>query len=329
MHESGARPGFVTGGKGTNVKQQESRFRVSDGCELQLYQWLPDAPSRGVIQIAHGMAEHGARYRRVAERLTDAGWEVWASDHRGHGLTAPSPEALGFVSEQGGWDRMVEDLKAIGDEIRAKYPRVPSILLGHSMGSFLTQTLMLRYPSMYDGFILSGSTAGGAPELPLAIGVARLERLRIGPKARSEVLRRLIFGLYNIYFEHRTPNDWLSRDHAEVDAYGADPLCGVPNSTQLWLDSLGALARLGRADWRVVPSDCPIYVFAGTSDPVGDFGRRVRKLVRSMRAAGLRNVTEKLYEKARHETFNETNRDEVIDDVVRWLDAQPWRAEPR
>jgi alpha-beta hydrolase superfamily lysophospholipase len=294
-------------------------LRADDGVEIAVYRWLPEGRTvRGIVQIAHGMAEHGARYARFAARLNRDGWAVYASDHRGHGNTAAHGNSLGYFADEDGWARVVGDLRTVAAHARGEHPRVPLVLFAHSMGSYVAQSLVLAYPRVLDGLILSGTSIGGGALVRAGVLVAKLERLRQGKHGTSALLARMSFGKFNDGFEGRTAFDWLSRDQREVDKYVADPKCGFPCANQLWVDLLGGVAELGRADWSRLPRDLPVLVFAGELDPVGDRGKGVRKLVAAMRAAHL-SVTDRLYPQGRHEMLNETNRDDVENDVATWL----------
>ena len=292
--------------------------RAEDGVDIAVRHWLPTDDVRGVVQIAHGMAEHCARYARFAARLNRDGWAVYASDHRGHGDTAKDAQSLGHFADENGWARGIADLRAVASHARREHPGVPLVLFAHSMGSYFAQSLVLAYPRELDGLILSGTNAGGGALVRVGKQVAKLECLRLGKRGKSTLLAKMSFGQFNRGFEERTAFDWLSRDQREVDAYVADPRCGFPCTNQLWVDLLGAVSELGRADWSRLPRELPILVFAGDLDPVGDRGKGVRKLVAAMRAAGLR-VTDRLYPEGRHEMLNETNREEVENDVAAWL----------
>ncbi len=273
------------------------------------------------MQIAHGVAEHGGRYARLAGVLTAAGYAVYAGDHRGHGLTARTPEDLGFFAERDGWRRCVADLWQLNRRIAAELPGLPIVLIGHSMGSFMVHQFISEHGGALAGVVLSG-TAGGLPAGAAIVRVlARLERLRLGPRGKSELLSRLTFGAFNKPFEPaRTAFDWLSRDEAEVDKYVADPLCAFPLSVQLTIDVLDAIGTVtSTVRQSCVPKDLPVHVIAGTRDPVGENTRSVAKLLDAYRSAGLERVTHRFYPEVRHELFNELNRSEVTDDVLAWL----------
>ncbi len=296
-------------------------LRAEDGASLFVRRWLPEGPIRGIVQIAHGMAEHGARYGGFAQRLAEGGWAVYASDHRGHGQTAPSEQELGHFADDDGWRRVTGDLRQVAEHARRQHAGLPFVLFGHSMGSFMTQWLVHRHPQDVDAVILSGSNIGGGALVRAGKQIAKVERLRLGKRGRSALLASMSFGAFNRGFENRTGFEWLSRDPAEVDLYVADPRCGFEVTTQLWIDLLGALEEIGRADWSRLPKTLPILVFSGALDPVSDRGKGIRALVETMRRAGLARVSETLYPEGRHEMLHDTNRSEVEADVLRWLEA--------
>jgi len=300
-------------------------FKAEDQKELFVYRWLPDegVPRKAFVHIAHGMAEHAGRYARVAGALVAAGYAVYANDHRGHGKTAASADELGWMGA-GGFRRAMWDLEQLLVFEKAENPGLPAVLFGHSMGSYLTQLFMIEAGSSIRAAVLSGSA--GKPNLIASAGrlVARVERLRFGPKGKSPLLKALSFDAFNKPFQpSRTECDWLSRDPAEVDAYLADPLCGFPVSTQLWVELLDTLADIARPDRQArVPRDLPVYVFSGGEDPVSERTRSLEQLLGAYGRAGVGDVAHKFYPGARHETLNETNRDEVTADLIAWLDGR-------
>lgn len=300
---------------------RQSTFSLSraDGHAIFTRLWRPDAAPRAVVQIVHGLAEHSARYRRLAEALTRHGYAVYAHDHRGHGPNCP-PADLGFFAERDGWRKLLDDTEAVAERIAANHPGLPRAFLGHSMGSFLGQTYIAEHGDALAAAVLSGSS--GPPPAILAVGrrLVAFERWRLGPRGKSPLVQALLFGAQNKPFRPaRTPYDWLSRDAAEVDKYIADPLCGFALTDQLAADLVGALADLASPALAArIPKTLPIYVFSGARDPVG---AKLQGLLDVYRAAGL-DVTAKIYPDARHETLNEINRDEVTRDLISWLDAR-------
>lgn len=299
---------------------QDSSFTAFDGARLHVYRW-PDAtsPIRGVVAIAHGMAEHAARYDAFARHLNSRGYIVEAHDHRGHGRTAPNAEALGFFAAKDGWSRVVADLIERLADMRKRYPDDRLVLFGHSMGSFMSQQIMFQAPQGIDAVVLSGSNGKPLPLAAMGRWVARLERMRHGPHGRSELLAKLTFGEFNKKFAPtRTAFDWLSRDPAQVDAYVADPLCGFPCTTQMWIDLLDALPKLSKPKMReAIPEDLPVLIMSGDRDPVG---LNLAELASGYDKVGMTRVTTKLYHDGRHEMLNETNRDQVFADIAAWLD---------
>lgn len=275
------------------------------------------------MHIAHGMAEHGARYERVAEALTEKGIAVYANDHRGHGRTIDGKWVQGHFADEGGWALAVQDLRDHIDRERQLHPGLPTILMGHSMGSLLTQQFMYEHAEVIDAAVLSGTN--GRPPFIAKIGrlLARFERWRQGAHGQSSIIEAMTFKDFNKKFKpNRTEFDWLSRDEDEVDLYIADPLSGFMCTNQLWIDLLDATAVFTRSENQArVPKSLPVYLFAGGRDPVGDDGASVRGLAEDYASAGLTDVTLKIYEDARHETLNETNRDEVTADLLTWVDA--------
>lgn len=296
---------------------------TGDGTGLNVYQWLPDQPAKGVVQIAHGLGEHAGRYERLARALTEAGYAVYAQDHRGHGRTARSPAELGFFAERDGWRACIDDLGRVRDYASSQHPGFPIFLIGHSMGSFMAQHFVSERGDGLAGVVLSGSNGKPPPLAAIGRVVARIERLRLGARGRSALLHRLSFGAFNKQFEPaRTPFDWLSRDPAEVDKYAADPLCGFPASVQLWIDLLDGIAEIAKpARQARIPKQLPIHILSGSRDSVSANTKGLEQLLSAYRAAGLQRVTHRFYPEGRHEMFNETNRDEVTRDVIGWLDG--------
>ena len=297
----------------------EFELRADDGQSLLARRWLPEGRPRAIVQIAHGLTEHSRRYARLAAALNAAGYGVYVADMRGHGPSAPAAD-LGHFADEGGWDKVVGDLWTLNRLIAAEQPGAPIVFLGHSLGSFLGRGFIAEHSDALAGAALSGSS--GKPPAIATLGrlIARAERLRVGKRGKSDPIFAMWFGDFNKPFRPaRTAFDWLSRDEREVDAYVADPLCGFPFTTQLAIDVLDALPRVtGRENLTAIRKDLPIYVFSGERDPVG---ANIKGLIADLKAAGFTRLTNRIYAGARHETLNETNRDEVTRDLIAWLDG--------
>jgi alpha-beta hydrolase superfamily lysophospholipase len=290
----------------------------SDGIRLHYRRWLPDGAVRGTVQIVHGASEHSGRYGRLAAALTDQGFAVYAMDLRGHGRTAESTGVGRFGGA--GVDALLDDIREVHLLIEDEHPGVPRLLLGHSMGSIVALASAERDGGDLVGLVLSGPV-GAAPHLAETV-TALDEAVAVG--AGDHALDAL--GPFNQAFEPaRTRYDWLSRDPAEVDAYIADPLSGddMPLTAayaagvfRLAVESAApdALTRL--------PADLPVLLLSGRLDPVGGVGAaQVTALAGLLAHRGL-PVQQHIYPEARHEVFNETNRDEVTGDLLAWLEQR-------
>jgi alpha-beta hydrolase superfamily lysophospholipase len=303
----------------------ETCFQTArDGATIHTYHWSPDYEvGRGIVHIIHGLSEHAGRYERLAEELTSEGYQVFAHDQRGHGLTAGGVEDLGFVTDSKGWQHLVDDTIQLCATERKQFPQLPLYLFGHSMGTYVTQQIIYQSPALADAVILSGPNGDVGLLTQLGRLIARFERLRQGRRGRSDLINALSFGAFNREFSpNRTSYDWLSRDEEAVDSYIADPFCGFLATNQFWIDLLDAIIEIARpANRGLIRRDLPIYIFSGRNDPVNKQGRGAEHLAEFYRAMGIRNVSYRIYPKARHETLNELNRDEVIDHIIEWLDC--------
>ncbi|RON78581.1 alpha/beta hydrolase [Pseudomonas chlororaphis] len=293
---------------------------ASDHSQLYVNQWLPAAPLKAVILLVHGMAEHSGRYARLAQALCNEGYGVYALDLRGHGKTAEHG-VLGHFADDDGWCKVVGDLASLNQHIGQQHPGTPIVLLGHSMGSYIAQAYLLHHSASLDGAILSGSNFQPVALYRAARQIARFERWRQGPLGRSALIEWLSFGSFNKAFKpNRTAFDWLSRDPDEVDKYAHDPLCGFRCSNQLWVDLLGGLQQISKAsNLAQIDPGLPLLVIGGECDPVSN-GIRLKDLAGALREAGSQCLQLTIYPQARHELFNESNRDEVTADVLAWLD---------
>ena len=285
----------------------DHRFELpsaSDGQIPVVHCWQAEAPESGAVILVHGMGEHSLRYASLAESLTAAGFKVYANDHRGHGETVKDDSQLGDYGPDG-WRGLIDDQLRLIHKVREDNAG-PVLIMGHSMGSMIVQHLLTEASGLLDGAALSGTTAVDV----MAAVVA----------ANANVGEADLFASFNAAFEPvRTQSDWLSRDPEQVDLYVNDPLCGFSVSDA----SLGSLMQAGvvfstKEMTERIRKDLPIYLFAGDADPVSLGGELVKRVAERYRAAGIADVTLKLYPGARHEVFNETNRVEVATDFIAW-----------
>ncbi len=300
---------------------KEFSFPVRNNTQIHCCKWEPEGEPRGVIQIIHGIAEYAARYDALAKVFTDHGFVVVAEDHMGHGGSISQEIPKGCIAE--GWMTMAADSYRLFGMTREDYPEIPYFLYGHSMGSFLTRTLLYTYPEAdWTGVVISGT--GWMPKLVLKSGraVCKMEAKKHGWNGTSPLINKLMFGSYNKGYDNpRTPVDWLSRDEAVVDRYIADPLCGFDASIGLAYEMLGGMLRNeDKANLAKMPKALPIYFVSGDKDPVGSNGKGVRQAAEAFRAAGMQDVDCKLYPDGRHEMHNELNKDELHADVLAFLE---------
>lgn len=295
-------------------------FTSVAGQSLTLYLWQTDAPCRGVIQLVHGMAEHIARYDRLARALCAAGYTVAGHSHLGHGEDAREDE-LGFFGRKDGWDHLVEDVHAAHEMLLKRFPGQRFAILGHSMGSFVTREYLLRYGGDLTAAVICGTGWFPSPLCSVARAAAALCGVFGGWQKPAPLVDRLMSKDNNKAFAPaRTPFDWLSRDTAEVDKYMADPRCGFLFTARGYYDmftGLKSLSRLHRL--AALPGDLPVLFISGDADPIGTQGKGVSTVAQQFRDAGVRDVTVRLYPGARHELFNETNRDEITAELIDWL----------
>jgi len=289
----------------TTMEPTPFPVEASDGTRLAGYRWAGEEPVRGVVVIAHGLGEHALRYAHLASALAAVGLDVIAADHRGQGATAAGDAELGSFGS-GGWETVVDDFVRVVERAAVQVSGRPVVVLGHSLGSFLLQTYLLDYSDRVDAAVLSGSAA--------------LDEVAVLLDPEVE----LDLTAFNAPFQPaRTGYDWLWRDPAQVDAYVNDPRCGFGLDPAGVRSLKAAAART--ADPHAVAtirSGLPVYILSGTDDPVHAGLAWLEKLVARYREAGL-DVTVRYYDGGRHEMFNETNRDEVIAELIAWLDRLP------
>ncbi|MBR5093471.1 MAG: lysophospholipase [Oscillospiraceae bacterium] len=285
---------------------------------------IPDGTPRAVVQIEHGIAEHIDRYAPFMEFLANNGIVAVGDDHLGHGKTIASPEEQGIFAEEHGWDRVIDDVDRLRELMRREYPDLPYIFFGHSMGSFIVRTYIIRWPGRYDAAIISGTGHQGKALVLGGYTVANLLTRLKGPAADGKLLNDMAFGKYcDKIDEPRTTFDWLSRDPETVDKYIADPLCGFVAKISLYRDMMeGVKFVTDQRNIDKMNKEAPVYFMSGDMDPVGDYGAGVEKAYHAFCDAGLKDVSMKLYPGGRHEMLNETVREDVMKDILAWIDEK-------
>ncbi len=276
---------------------------------------------KGVVQIAHGMAEHGGRYGELAARLCKAGYAVFINDHVGHGKSVSNDDMLGYFGKKNGYMNFVDDCKQLTDIAKSEYKGLPFIFFGHSMGSFVAREYTSHYGNEIDGAVYCG-TSGPNPGASVGGSLANMIAKRKGEMYRSEFINNIAFGTYNKKTEKKTPFDWLTKDTAVVDKYIEDPHCGFLFTATGYRDLFNLLQSVSSKKWYTsVPSDLPILLMAGEDDPVGAYGKGVKQVFRTLKETKHKNVTLNLYPGDRHEIHNELDKEKVVDDLIKWLDG--------
>lgn len=295
------------------------KFKDPEDVYISVYKWIPETKVKAVLQIVHGMAEHAKRYDAFAKYLNERGIAVYAHDHRGHGESVTDND-FGYYGE-GGFDLAVENTYTVTRMLKEDFPDVPNYILGHSMGSFVTQRFIQKHGDSVKKCILCGSNG---PDFWLSLTgriAAKTVSFIKGPKHYSKILNKLAFGSYNNRNENRTNSDWLSRDEAEVDKFINDPLCGKPVTADFFYELSKAIHdNFDKDELLRIPKRLPIFLIAGDMDPVGKYGKGVEKLYDVYKNIEIRDVQIKIYKGARHELLNEINKDEVMQDIYEFLD---------
>ena len=281
---------------------------------------LPTDNAVGIIQIAHGMCEYFDRYEDTVKYFTDNGFVVCGCDHMGHGQSVTSDGDLGYFGIDT-YKCFADDQKQLNEIVRKTYRSLPYILLGHSMGSFVVRDYITRYASSIDGCIICG-TSGSNKALSAGMAVCSLLEKLKGPRYRSDFVKKLSFNGYNKRFAaEKDPNSWLTREKSVRDAYAKDKYCSFTFTVSGYKNMFSLLREVSADDWaKKVPLSLPVFIISGKEDPVGNYGAGVDEVFDSLNECELNFLKYKLYPDCRHELFNETNREEVWEDVKKFCD---------
>lgn len=303
------------------MKKTESYIPSNDGVnKLHCITWEPDGEVKGVLQISHGMVEYIERYERFAEFMTEAGYVVLGNDHLGHGKSVKE-EDLGYFAEKESSKLLVDDLFLITEQTKRKYAGVPYYVMGHSMGSFLIRQYIMTYGSEVDGVIIMGT--GGQPGgvLLFAKSVVKVLKAMKGERYRSKHFEQLTFSGYNKRIkECRTDKDWLTKDEKIVDAYRKDPFCSFVftlNGFETLFSTISYIQK--NKNISKIPKELPVLLVAGEEDPVGNYGKGVKRVYKKYRKQQIKDIELKLYKSDRHELLNETDYLQVSQDILSWI----------
>lgn len=309
------------------VTETEFFYPSSNGTsQIRALLWEPktldESSLKGIIQIAHGMAEHSERYRDFAHFLVGEGYVVCANDHIAHGKSVASTDEWGCLPVKGGMDILLADVHQLRTLVADYYPaKLPFVVFGHSMGSFVMRAYCARHGNGLAGAILSGAGQQPAALVWLGNTISRLISAFKGADYQSSLIDNLGVGSYSK--SQRTPRtsaDWLSYNTDNVDSYLADPAFGFMFSTGGYATLTELIGFcVSRRCANNTPKNLPILFISGEDDPVGNKGKGVQQAADKLKKAGAENIDLVLYKNMRHEILNETNRQQVYQDVLKWL----------
>ncbi len=304
------------------MRKEEFTVPSTDGAhQLHVMLWQPDGAPSAVLQIVHGMVEHIGRYTAFAEEMCRRGLAVIGHDHLGHGLTAKSMDELGYIGPGSASDTLVADIWAVTCEAKARFPGVPNYILGHSMGSFLTRKYLTGHSRDVDRAVIMGTGMTPGAVAGLACLLTNVTGKLKGERHRSGFLTRLALGSYNKPFsEPKSPCAWLTKDEQIVRVHDQDPYATFTFTVNAYRALFSTLKGLAKwTGFENVRRDLPVLIVSGDKDPVGSFGKGPAALCEAYRARGMQDVTLRLYPDDRHEILNELDREQVYDDIFRWL----------
>ncbi|MGP1275073.1 MAG: alpha/beta fold hydrolase [Caulobacterales bacterium] len=292
------------------------------GARLCLRVMEAEGPARGIVMIHHGLAEHGGRYERFARYLASRGYHACAHDHRGHGQTSAPDAPPRVYALKDGWMKVMGDARFVREHMMARFPGLPLIVFGHSMGGVIAMNQAMDEHQHLAGVAVwnANLALGGLAGLMRAL--LWIEGLFRKPAGPSLWLNALTFEAWGKQVKKaRTDCDWLSRIPEEVDAYIADPLCGWPASRLLWRDFVNGFER-GEDGARLenMARDLPIHLAGGGADPATNNGKAVKILAGRLYNNRFTRVTLRHDPKARHETLNEIGYEQAMSDLADWAD---------
>ena len=305
-------------------------MKMKDGTEIFLNRWMPDNESdiKGVVQLHHGIAEHSMRYDRIGSVMAENGYVFNAYDMRGHGKTAETAlnngtGLFGKLADYNGFNIAIEDLFTVTNELKKDFPDKKVIILGHSFGSFVSQGFIEKYGSYVDGCILLGTAGPRYFTIGAGKVLAKIVKKFKGADYISPLLDKIAFGSYNKRISEKKSkhgNDWLSKNESNIHLYEMDNWCGFKLTTSFFVDLLCGLSQIHKmSNIKSIPKDLPVYFLYGTEDPVGTYGKTIKKLYSIYNKTGMSNVNIKAYEGDRHELLNEDNKETVEKDIISWI----------
>ena len=280
--------------------------------------FIPNGEIKGLFHLVHGMTEYIDRYDHLFSFLAENGFVAFGYDHLGHGKTTENDDELGFIAHKDGWKYLVNDVVTFTKAVKKIYPDTPTVLMGHSMGSFIARLVAESYAAEYNKFIFCG-TSGPNPASSAGLLLVKIIKAFKGEKHKSNLIQNIAFGSYNNGFEGNTPYEWLTNDREIINKYAADKYCTFRFTVSAMGDLMNLLSKCNRNAWfNAVDGTKPILLIAGDKDPVGNYGNGVKavydKLIKNGKKCDI-----KLYENCRHEIHNDICKDEMFSDILKFI----------
>ncbi len=280
--------------------------------------YVPNGQPLGIFHLVHGMTEYIDRFDHLFSFLAENGYVAFGFDNLGHGKTAKSTDELGFIAHKNGWKYLVHDCIAYSKAVKEMFPDKKLILMGHSMGSFITRLAVEYENELYDKYIICG-TSGPNPLSKSGIILAGLIKLLYGEKHISKTLYGIAFGSYNKKFEPISEFEWLTKDREIINKYSQDSFCNFKFTVSAIIDLMKLLSNCNRKDWfKSINKSLPVFIISGEDDPVGNYGKGVITVYERLKKEGS-NVRLKLYKSCRHEIHNDSCKEEMFSDILSFL----------
>lgn len=306
--------------------KDEFYFPSKDGnTEIHTIEWRPEGEVKAVLQLSHGMVEYINRYDEFAKYLCQQGYYVVGNDHLGHGKSIQSRTEYGYFNEKYGNACVLGDMHTLRQRTEKKYPNIPYFMLGHSMGSTFLRQYIQMYGNGLSGAVIIGVVAEQKRSaLRLGKRLCRIIAVFKGWHYRSKFVDRLAIGSYNkAYKTVKTRADWVTGDQEKLDAYISDPLCSFIFTVNAYYHMFSAMLQMQKKESiYMIPKTLPVLIAAGSEDPVGNFGKGVRRIYEKYKSAGIQDITLRLYAGDRHEILNETDREQVYEDLYEWMESR-------
>lgn len=304
------------------MTREDFNYLSADGkTSIHAVEWRPEGDPIAVLQIAHGVTEHILRYEELAAYFAERGFVVVGNDHLGHGTSIAEGAQPMYFGPPGSWEWVIKDMHECSRIIKEKYPNIPYIAIGSSLGSFAIRTWLINNPEAVDAAILAGT----GQTAPVLLGFIKKVAVREGEKSGEEnttpLINKLTFENYNKGFApNKTEFDWLCVSKTSLDEYLKDPLRGKAMSAGLFRELVdGMVFTAKKANQQQMNKEMPVLLISGAEDPVGDRGKGVERTLRSFEKAGMKDVDKKIYPGLRHDILHDEGREEIFEYLCQWI----------